>query len=425
MQHEARMTAVVRGAADELDTERLVRLRDAMSRAGVDALVCTLPPNVLLLTGYWPVTARSVAIVHRLGDSALVVPEDEQELAAHARVDQVVTFRPSTSARGSDDIDALRRAASHPARALPRVASVGYEDGPSFVPVPYAAIQLYGASYLELVHALWPEATCVPAGGLLAHGRAVLTQKELARVRVACHLAAGAFEQGARRMSSGWSETTVAHAFREGLSDLAAAPGAERADGFTYCMSGPNAERASAAYQRSTRRRVGKGEAVLVHCNSYVDGYWTDITRTYCLGQPPQRVKEAFAAVMAARVAALGEIRSGVEAARVDVVVRRTLDEGGFGANIRHACGHGVGFAAIDHDAPPRLRSDSSDVLTTGMVMNVEPAVYVPDLGGVRHCDMVAVTDDGYELLTPFQTDIDELWRQDQSHGRSRARADG
>jgi Xaa-Pro aminopeptidase len=85
------------------------------------------------------------------------------------------------------------------------------------------------------------------------------------------------------------------------------------------------------------------------------------------------------------------------------------LAERGFGPQFKHGTGHGVGFAAIDHNARPRIHPASDDVLEVGMVFNVEPAVYVEGWGGLRHCDLVAVTGEGAELLTPFQASLEEL----------------
>jgi Xaa-Pro aminopeptidase len=74
-----------------------------------------------------------------------------------------------------------------------------------------------------------------------------------------------------------------------------------------------------------------------------------------------------------------------------------------------HGAGHGVGFAAIDHNAVPRIHPRSDDVLETGMVFNIEPASYVPAAYGMRHCEMVAISEEGAELLTPFFTDLEHL----------------
>ena len=85
------------------------------------------------------------------------------------------------------------------------------------------------------------------------------------------------------------------------------------------------------------------------------------------------------------------------------------MDRRGYGAAFRHATGHGVGFAAIDHNALPRIHPVSEELLEPGMVFNIEPAAYIPDVGGMRQCNMVVVTGQGAELLTPFQNSPNDL----------------
>jgi Xaa-Pro dipeptidase len=116
-----------------------------------------------------------------------------------------------------------------------------------------------------------------------------------------------------------------------------------------------------------------------------------------------------YEAVFAARDAALRAIAPGKNASEIDHAARSVLESRGFGPAFKHSTGHGVGFSAIDADALPRLHPKSSDVLETGMVFNVEPAIYLDEVGGIRHCDMVAVTANGAELLTPFFTRPEDL----------------
>src|SRR6185295_6178091 len=138
-------------------------------------------------------------------------------------------------------------------------------------------------------------------------------------------------------------------------------------------------------------------------------GLWTDITRTYHPGPVDDGVRDLFEAVLAARAAALAAIAPGARAAAVDRAAREVLADRGLGDAFRHGTGHGVGFAAIDHDARPRIHPASEDVLQAGMVFNLEPAIYLDGWGGLRHCDLVAVTAEGVELLTPFQTGLEVL----------------
>jgi Xaa-Pro aminopeptidase/Xaa-Pro dipeptidase len=102
-------------------------------------------------------------------------------------------------------------------------------------------------------------------------------------------------------------------------------------------------------------------------------------------------------------------VRPGATGADVDRAARETLRAHGYDREFRHGTGHGVGLAAINHDAPPRIHPLSPDVLEPGMVFNVEPAIYEDGWGGIRQCEMVAVTDRGGEVLTPFQPDVEAM----------------
>ncbi len=199
-------------------------------------------------------------------------------------------------------------------------------------------------------------------------------------------------------------ETEVAAAFGVPLSEAEG-----RAGGFTYCMSGPNSAEACAAYQHTRSRQLTSGDFALVHCNSYINGFWTDITRTFSIGEPDERKREMYTAVLEASRTAIHAVRPGVEASKVDRAAREVLRDRGFGKNFKHATGHGVGFAAINHLAQPCIHPVSEDLLEPGMTFNIEPAIYVDGYGGLRHCDVVTVTSDGVEVLTPFQASMNEL----------------
>ena len=181
-----------------------------------------------------------------------------------------------------------------------------------------------------------------------------------------------------------------------------------RCDGFAFCMSGPNSAKAYKFFQQSRHRRLSLGDTVLIHCNSHVNGYWTDITRTFQLGEPTSQGRAMVEAIFAARESALASVRPGARCADVDRAARDILRQRGFGGQFKHALGHGVGFAAIDHNARPRLHPVSPDTLEEGMVFNVEPAIYLDGEFGIRHCDMVACGKSGAEVLTDFQTRIDQ-----------------
>ena len=394
----------------ERDVERMARVTDALREAGYDALVCALPANVLLLTGYWPVIGSAVAIVTRDGRVALLAPEDERDLAESGWADDLHTFEPG----GLERLRSVTSAAAEPLAGLTRMlglAGVGgrvvFEGGEAIEPASYVAAHIYGAGMHALLEVAFPRAALVDGSKLIARLRAVKTSREIRCIARACDVAERAFRTGAVHVVANATERAVAAAFAAGLATDAHSE--ERSGGFAFCMSGPNAALAGRAYARSRERSLQQGEVALVHCNSQVGGFWTDITRSYCAGAPGAPAARMYDAVLAARAAALSSMRAGVRGSVVDGAARSVLEERGFGRAFPHGTGHGVGFAAIDHLAHPRLHPASSDVLETGMVFNVEPAVYLDGVAGVRHCDVVALTESGPALLTPFHDSVAEL----------------
>jgi Xaa-Pro aminopeptidase len=389
------------------DDERIARTRRALDTHGLDAVVCGLRANVLLLSGYWPVTGSALAVATRDGGVALVVPEDEAEFASNGWADAVHTFDAGSLETLTTIVDAVRRplAAARSSLGIGDGAVVGFEGGAAFDPSGYASTCTYGAALEHLIPHIFPRANLYDATDCLTELRSVLTSRELRRLRTACSVAQAAYENTAAAIRIGMTELEIAAHLRAGL----ASPQRDRCDGFAYCMSGPNSAQAYAAFQQSRSRAIADGDFVLLHCNSYCDGLWTDITRTFCVGVVSGRQRAMREAVHTARGSAFEAIKPDVSAASVDRAARDVLTRRGFDSAFKHATGHGVGFAAIDHNAHPRIHPASDAPLEVGMVFNIEPAIYIPECGGLRHCDMVVVTEGGAECLTPFLTRSDEL----------------
>jgi len=391
------------------DRERIDRNAKALAAEGLDAIVCALPANVLLLSGYWPVVGTAIAAATRDGGVGIAVPEDEKDLAADSWADVTRTF-PGASL---DNLDSAVAAVRDPLREVARClgirpgATVGFEGGASFFPSTYASAFVYGAGIREVLNASLAGAISVDATELLARLRSVLTVRELGFVRRACQIAGEAYAAAAADIRVGMPEFEAAAILRKRA--LAIGPQDERRTGFAYCMSGPDSYEAFAAFQRSRSRQIASGDFVLLHCNSSYRGYWTDVTRTYTMSAPDADQMAIGSAVLEAGRRAIDAVRPSVPACAVDRAAREVMESRGFGKAFKHATGHGVGFAAIDHNARPRIHPLSDEALEPGMVFNIEPAAYIEGIGGMRQCNMVAVTRDGAELLTGFQNTADEL----------------
>ncbi|HVZ17090.1 MAG TPA: M24 family metallopeptidase, partial [Terriglobales bacterium] len=344
-------------------------------------------------------------IVSKEGEVAVLAPEDELRFAEHSWANRVRTFKPGSL----DKITTPNLAVTDSLRQLVHdmglhCSRIGYEYGAASEPATYAGMFLYSYSLVDALRVAAPSAPLAPAGELLARLSAVKTSAEVTSIRLSCEVAKQAFEGAASQVRAGSVESLVAAAYRSGFSVYGMNhPNVLRADGFAWCMSGPNSANAKAAFAHSSGRKLQEGDMVLVHANSYADGYWTDITRTQVLGEPDEKQRRIFNAIAEARWAAFAKIQPGAAAADVDRAAREVIHKHGFGEHFPHSTGHGIGFAAISANALPQVHPQSNEVLETGMAFNIEPAVYIDGYGGARHCDMVAVTERGMELLTDFQ----------------------
>jgi Xaa-Pro aminopeptidase/Xaa-Pro dipeptidase len=286
---------------------------------------------------------------------------------------------------------------------------IGFEQTEAFEPAGYAP-GLFRGSAARVLRRAFPSATLAPADELLAQMRAVKTVAEIQHIRTACMVAEQAFLHGSRQLRIGLTEAQIAAAFRVPLSScLARYDQVNRCDGFTYCMSGPNSANAYGPYSRSRTRQIAHGDLVIVRCHCYTDGYWADIARTYHIGPIEGRKQQMFEAVFAARDAVLAAIRPGIRAAELDQIARMVFEAHDLGAAFKHPTGHGAGFRALDHTARPRLHPKSDDVLEAGMILKLEPGAYLEEHGGVRKSDMVAVTDYGAEVLSPFHWELPDV----------------
>lgn len=158
--------------------------------------------------------------------------------------------------------------------------------------------------------------------------------------------------------------------------------------------AGPHAAR---PHHAPTDRAIAEHEPIIIDMGVSFDGYRGDLTRTLCLGEPTERLREVYNVVHRAQRAAIAVIGPGVPVKKVDQAARDVITSAGFGDYIVHSVGHGLGLRV--HEAPS-VSAKSAELLDVGHVVTVEPGVYIPDWGGVRIEDVCVVTDDGQRNLT-------------------------
>jgi Xaa-Pro aminopeptidase len=384
------------------DPQRYKSILRAIQKTEFSALASFSSTEVLLLTGYWPVMGSSVAIFTRAGNVCGIVPEDELELAKQTSDAEFIAYNPSSLHQMSDPAGALLEPLKELAKRAPVFGgTIGSSLGGGSQPASYQSVHRYRDTTRPLLHQAYPDAQIASADTMLDQLQAIKTQVELDQLRRACSLAGAGFREATHAIVNGRSEDEVAADIGAAFARVANR-GFERSAGYFFCMSGPNSYKASGAYARTRSRVLEEGDLVMIHANTVGDGYWTDITRTFIVGTPDEQQRRMQNAIAEARRVTLATIRAGVSAANVDAAARGVLKSHGFGDAFKHATGHGVGFAAADANALPRIHPKSPDILKTGMTFNIEPAIYIEEIGGMRHCDVVACTDSGAELLTDF-----------------------
>lgn len=385
------------------DTHRQTLLQHALTQAGLDAVICATPSEVLLLTGYWPVMGDTVAVFTASGDSHLIVPKDEAEFAARMSAAPTLTYEPETLSELTSPREQLRDPLQQVSSKLGlQSARIGVVRALGVAPASYVVDTQFRHALEDLLREAMPKATLHCCDDMIEQQKALKSPIELDRMRKAAKVAAAGFAAAAEAIRAGVREPEIAAAAQSAFQTAPEARGLIRSYGTFFCMSGPNSATASAAFAHTRQRMLEEGDLVMIHANTCGDGLWTDITRTFTVGKPVQRHEDMRAAITEARGAALKAIRPGVPPPEVDHAARSVMEAHGFGKAFRHATGHGVGFAAANANALPRIHPLSPDTLALTMTFNVEPAAYFDNYGGMRHCDVIAVTDQGAEVLTDF-----------------------
>ena len=225
--------------------------------------------------------------------------------------------------------------------------------------------------------------------------------RELAHIRLAVRRAEESFRELRRFIRPGARERELALK----LEYLMREKGARKAAFDTIVASGSNGAMPHASV---TNRRIKQGDLVTFDFGAEANGYYCDITRTFCIGRPSPRQREIHELVLQAQAAAIRHVKPGVSCKSVDAEAREIIRQAGHGKHFGHGTGHGIGLMV--HEGPS-VSPLSKDDVKQDMVFTVEPGVYVPGWGGVRIEDMVLVTEKGSRALTKLPRELDGLKR--------------
>jgi Xaa-Pro aminopeptidase len=358
---------------------RLQRLQATLADAGVDALVVTTLANVRYLSGF----SGSAGLLAVTPEAALLTTDgryrtQSAEQLAESGADRAITIEIGGGEAQRSAVRGLVGAAGR----------VGLEADN----VTWSASQRWAEAL--------PDAEMVPLQNVVEALREVKDDAELERMARAAGIADAALAEvlpmlGARRGELSEAEFALAldTAMRRG--------GAEGVAFETIVASGPNSAK---PHHRPGERRIGPGDPVVVDFGAIYEGYRSDMTRTFCVGaEPTGELARVFEVVREAQAAGVAAVRSGIGAKEVDEVCRQVISEAGWGDAFEHGTGHGVG---LDIHEAPTVSPLGTAILGPGVVVTVEPGVYLPGLGGVRIEDTLVVTAEGSRSLTGFTKEV-------------------
>src|SRR5213078_2576207 len=360
----------------------------------LDALVVRAPDNVLYLTNFWGMKGFDAAVFPRDGDPILITIEPSAADAAETAWTDDVLLVP-----GYDAIDprppALRAldVARDAAAGLGRIGlelSLGTQASDRMVGEP--------TTYTKAWFDAFPDAA--DATPLLNRARAVKTEQEVERMRLANEIAAAAMDHVARELRPGMKESEAAALWQafvhgegtgwKGQVDLAL--------GLSLVWSGPGIR----TFTATGHRPVQEDEPTLFEIWVCADGYWCDHTKNVCPDTLDPRYDELLDQLLAVYARAVEYLRPGAELADLDRLVRAGIEEAGYPGQPSHPVAHGVGARAHE---PPYAHQAGGGTVETGMVLAIEPGIYWSEGGGLRVEDNFLVTTGGAEKLSSYPDD--------------------
>ena len=352
-------------------SDRIGRIRDRATEFGFDGVLVTDLIDVRWLTGF---TGSSGTLLIAPDRAVLVTDGRYRDRAA----DEL------TSAGAAADIEVGFTQAEQ--RALIDSAAAG--------------LQKVGASATAIDHAAWTDLAgrlpIEPISAIVAAERRAKDAGEIARIELAAHIADRALAEVAPTLGDGATEADV----RTELEYRMRRHGADGPSYDTIVASGPN--HAARPHHEAGSRRIVDGDTVVIDVGALVDGYHSDMTRSYVIGEPTAEQRDIYDFLLFVQEAGLSTVAAGVKASDVDTACRHLVAAKGYREWFLHSTGHGVGLQ-IHED--PFESPVSTQTLVAGDVVTVEPGLYRVGFGGFRIEDLVEVRSEGHRVLTQSPKD--------------------
>jgi Xaa-Pro aminopeptidase len=356
---------------------RLARARLALEQGHLDALLVTYLPNIAYLCGF--TGSAGVLVIGQSQRDSVFFTDGRYTQQAHQEI-QKKTVR----------IKILT------GKSALAAASEWLAQQKSWRKIGIDATHLSVAERNTFAKSLRSKARLVEAPAIVEQMRMIKDPAEITKIRAACHLGVALFDRLLEVVRPGVSETQVAGELEFAARRL----GAEQMSFSTIIAGGP---RSALPHGRASQVRLPPRGFVVCDFGVILAGYCSDMTRTLHLGRPPKRARRVYEAVREAQQAALDAVKPGTTVGEVDRVARKLLHRLNLARFFTHSTGHGLGLEI--HEAP-RIAAGQGETLRPGMVITIEPGVYLPGELGVRIEDTVVVTDSRCEILTPCPKEL-------------------
>jgi Xaa-Pro dipeptidase len=378
------------------DPERDSVVRRALQAAGLGGILAWHPEDIVMLSGSYSCFGMDLCLYPAVGSPILYAPQGEPEdtLPPGFVLERFAPRQASGTGRWEELARMLRRDLQDLGIG-PGSLGIAFDEGTHAVssfPAETPPLTLAG------LERILRDLGARDATSLFTDVGLVKTEHEIDAIRRANLVAGSGLEVFHAGCAAGRTETELAAEVEAAVQGRSGRDGCRLARGWAHVQSGPNSCLAG-TFSRSSGRSMTQGDLVVLELAVCADGYWSDLTRTTCIGDPDERQRSLLNAVREAQRAAIRAVRPGATGEEVDRAARTLLEQRGYGAGFTHNCGHPVGFRY--HDRGPVHQFGSRVPLQPGMIVTVEPGAYGSGFGGgARFEDDVLVRPGGAEILS-------------------------
>ncbi len=380
------------------DAEKAKRIKEIMVRRDLDVIISRYTENVLYFTNVWPITGWGVSIIYKEKDPILFLPESEMDFTKRATIKDIEPYA-DTSIAGLElllknlDIKRGARIGIELTKESLAGSHLGYEvafpNKPSF----------------DSIGHIFPDCVIVDATPAIDEMREVKSSNDLKQLAFVNEMNYYGLDAAAELLhTDGLSEMEIATECEKTIMDaIKAYSNVDFVRAYAFVMAGPNGIKASRPYNISTSYRCKRGQYVMLELNTQVNGWWSDLTRTWVCGRNPTTAqKDQEDAVNAGIEAAFAAMQPGMSWRGAYDASRKAIVEKGQGQHHTPFLGHGIGVKL--HEKVPMMHGsiDEKYSFQAGNYCSVEPGLYIKDIGALRFERNVAIQDGRLNVTDEF-----------------------